>query len=142
MNKDRVSKEVRSRIMSKIRSKDTKPELKVKDALNALPWKFYYHLKAAPFHPEFIIEGKKITIFVDGDFWHGHLPIPLDPFWVQKITRNMMREREANEYYVKEGWAVLRILESHLNKLSEERLKYLLHTFIDRIAIEPGVTRI
>lgn len=143
MGRDRVSKEKRSEIMSKIKSRDTKPELHAKRLLEAanLPYIPVYH-PPAPFKPEFILCGSRTAIFVDGDFWHGHLPIPLDPFWVNKITRNIMREREANAYYTSYKWDVMRIKESTLKKVPEENMVRYLRLHFDAVEAEGRVWRI
>lgn len=130
MKRDRVSVEKRSEIMSKIRSTRTKPELLLKEVLDSLPFVIVYQPRA-PFRPDFIVAGKLEAIFCDGDFWHGYLPVPLDPFWVHKISRNIMRDREANDFYMEKGWDVLRISDSAVLKMDRDALRKMLHAHID-----------
>ena len=68
---DKVTPNIRSKIMSKIRSKDTQPEIKLRKYLYSKGIRYRIHVASLPGKPDIVIQNKKIAIFVDGDFWHG-----------------------------------------------------------------------
>ena len=112
---DIFSKKKRSEIMSRIRGKNTKPELLLKKQLKG----FTYHPKNLFGSPDFINYQKKTVIFVDGCFWHGcpiHYRTPKSnrEYWIPKIERNIIRSREVSLAYKLAGWKVLRIWEHEL----------------------------
>ena len=117
---DIVDKETRSRIMSSIRSKNTKVEWILRRALwkKGLRYRLHYKIKGSP---DIVFPSKKVAVFIDGDFWHGYNWEKLKPklkneFWVNKILRNMQRDKEVNEELKKMGWKVIRIWEHELRK--------------------------
>src|SRR5262249_47704798 len=69
---DIMSAETRSRVMSRIRGRDTGPERMVADGLAALGLTFESHARDLPGRPDFVLRDIKVVIFVDGDFWHGY----------------------------------------------------------------------
>jgi DNA mismatch endonuclease (patch repair protein) len=118
---DRVSKEVRSRIMSRIKGQNTKPELLVFGELRRRRIYFRKHYKSAPGRPDVAVPGFKIAVFIDGDFWHGwrfpqwehKLP---SAYWREKITKNRARDRRNFARLRRQGWAVLRVWEHQLRR--------------------------
>jgi DNA mismatch endonuclease (patch repair protein) len=108
---DIFSKKKRSEIMSKIRSKGTKPEKLLASALRRHKIRFRMHANL-PGKPDFIIPDKKVAVFCDGTFWHGYLfnkwKVKLAPFWLKKISGNIKRDRKANRELKKLGWKVVR----------------------------------
>jgi DNA mismatch endonuclease, patch repair protein len=111
---DIVTPEVRSRMMSRIRSKDTKPELLLRTALRQLGLTGYRcHYAGVPGRPDVAFVGKRVAVFVDGAFWHGHpdyfTPGKSGPAWDAKILRNIARDREVNSLLFEAGWRVLRV---------------------------------
>ena len=80
-------------------------------------------------HPDFVFLNKKIAIFVDGCFWHGHdcrntKPKDNQEYWDKKRERNMKHDKEITEYFENRGWTVIRIWECELkNKKALEKLK-------------------
>ena len=137
---DKVSKEKRSAIMSKIKSSGTKPELALKSMLDELPYVFIYQPKIE-YKPDFLAVGKRTVLFLDGGFWHGEERIPFisGPFWVNKILRNMARDEEANMYYTSYGWCVFRIWESAINKIERQTLKAYISAVLAPDKRAPGV---
>ena len=111
---DNLTKEQRSLCMSKIRSKNTKPELRHK-AKNL-------HLEYQPKifgNPDFIDWKKKVTIFIDGCFWHKcpkHFIAPKSnkEYWLPKLKKNVLRDKEITLAYKNSGWRVVRIWEHDL----------------------------
>ncbi len=130
---DIFSKKKRSWIMSRIRGKDTKIEKKVQETLSTMKIKFEKHYRVNG-NPDFALPRKKIAIFVDGDFWHGYnfkkRENKLPDYWVNKIKRNMKRDRKNNKELKKLGWKVLRVWEHSIMKSPdsfERKLKALLN---------------
>lgn len=110
---DFLSKETRSRVMARIRSKDTKPELALRRALFASGLRGWRcHAKHVPGKPDVAFTRRKVAVFVDGRFWHGHpdyfTPGKSGAYWDAKIARTQERDRIANERLLADGWTVLR----------------------------------
>jgi DNA mismatch endonuclease (patch repair protein) len=111
---DFLSKETRSRVMSRIRSKDTKPELALRRALwqaGVRGWRV--HRKGLPGKPDLAFGRRRVAVFVDGCFWHGHpdffKPGKSGAYWDAKIARTQERDRLANEALAEAGWRVVRL---------------------------------
>lgn len=105
----------RSRTMSKIKSKHSKPELILRKALWARNIRFRIHDKSLPGHPDIVIKKHKLAIFVDGEFWHGfdwktrRDQIKTNKlFWIPKIERNMQRDIRTNRALRDMGYTVFR----------------------------------
>lgn len=118
----------RSEIMSKVRSKNNKStELKLIQVFkenNIIGWKRNYPVKG---HPDFVFLDKKIAVFVDGCFWHGHdcrntRPSDNADYWTKKRERNMKHDKEVTELFERRGWTVIRIWECELKKNNREQL--------------------
>ena len=105
------SKEKRSYNMSRIRGRDTKPELKLK---NYFEKRGFVYQPNEYGKPDFIHYKKKIVVFIDGCFWHKcpkHFIKPKSNkiYWLSKIERNVLRDKEVTFAYRKSGWKVKRI---------------------------------
>jgi DNA mismatch endonuclease, patch repair protein len=99
--------------MARIRSKDTKPELAVRQGLFALGLRGWRcHTRALPGRPDVAFTRWKVAVFVDGAFWHGHPDHftfgKSGAYWDAKIARTQERDRLANEELGQRGWTVLR----------------------------------
>lgn len=115
---DVVSPAVRSRMMSGIRGKGTKPEIVVRKALFAAGYRFRLHRKDLPGSPDIVMPGRKVAIFAHGCFWHMHagcgnakLPATRPEFWKAKLRGNVERDRRATEALRSMGWRVLTVWE-------------------------------
>ncbi len=112
--------------MARIKSKGTKPEVALARLLRREKIKFRCHLKSLPGKPDFILLEQKLAIFVDGGFWHGRefdrLRPNLSDYWIQKIQRNMARDRSSRAKLRCLGWSVLRIWEEDALKRPEKCL--------------------
>jgi DNA mismatch endonuclease (patch repair protein) len=105
----------RSKMMSKIRGKDTKSELKLRKALWAAGFRYRVNSKYLIGKPDVSIKKYKVAIFIDGEFWHGYdwqnkkekIKSNRD-FWIPKIERNMQRDREVNSKLTEMGYTVFR----------------------------------
>jgi DNA mismatch endonuclease, patch repair protein len=110
---DFLSKETRSRVMSRIRSKNTGPEMALRRALHQCGvrgWRC--HPRSVPGKPDIAFTRWRVAVFVDGCFWHGHpdhfTPGKSGSYWDTKIARTKERDRIANETLDAAGWRVLR----------------------------------
>lgn len=136
---DIVSRETRSRMMSGIHGKDTKPEIFVRKALFASGFRFRLHRRELPGIPDIVLPGKKVAIFVHGCFWHLHegcknakLPSTRPEFWRDKLGRNAARDKKNVEALLNLGWRVLVVWEcATRNKASSESLPVLLSQWIE-----------
>ena len=112
---DRMSAERRSFVMSRIRGKNTLPELTLFAALSRRGLRFARHAKGIPGHPDITFRRERIAVFVDGDFLHGwRYPAwkrTLAPFWRAKIEANRRRDRRTFSRLRREGWRVVRVWE-------------------------------
>jgi DNA mismatch endonuclease, patch repair protein len=114
---DIVDPQTRSRMMSGIRGKDTKPELVVRKALHALGFRYRLHPKEAPGKPDFVLSRYRAAVFVHGCFWHGHncslfrLPSTRTEFWKAKIDGNRTRDAVVLDRLQEQGYRTLVIWE-------------------------------
>lgn len=113
----------RSKIMGKIRSKNTKPELLFRKALWKKNVRYRIDNKKLPGKPDVSIKKYKLAIFIDGEFWHGYdwdnrkLEIKSNRlFWIPKIERNMQRDRQVNQILSEMGYTVFRFWSNEILK--------------------------
>ena len=113
----------RSKLMSKIRSKNTKPEVKLRKTLWQMGVRYRLNVKNLPGTPDIVIRKYKLAIFVDGEFWHGYNwkekrdSIKSNrAFWIPKIERNIQRDRQNIVILEKMGWTVFRFWEQEIKK--------------------------
>lgn len=120
---DIVDSATRSRMMSGIRTKGTKPEMIVRRALHKAGFRYRLHDKKLPGKPDIVLPKYKTVIFVHGCFWHGHMcskfkwPKTRAEWWREKIEGNMARDRKAIENLEMMEWRVVQIWECELNNL-------------------------
>ena len=106
--------------MSRIRGRDTSPEMKIRRGLHGLGFRFRLHKKALPGTPDLILPKHRVVVFVHGCFWHGHgcalskMPQTRRQFWHEKITGNAARDRKSEQLLINAGWRVLTIWECAL----------------------------
>lgn len=110
------SKETRSYNMSRIKGKDTKPEMLVRRFLHAQGFRYRLHVKDLPGKPDIVLPKYKTVIFIHGCFWHGHkgckyaaLPNTRKEWWEAKIAANCHHDIVANEILSNVGWSVITI---------------------------------
>lgn len=120
---DDLTKEQRHKNMSRIRSRDTGPEILLRKALWHQGIRYRKNVSDLPGKPDIVIPRCRIAIFVDGDFFHGRdmarLAVQIQSrsdYWLPKIRRNKERDQEVNERLTEEGWLVLRFWESRIKK--------------------------
>lgn len=121
---DRLSVERRSWLMSRVRSRDTSPELRVRRIAHGMGLRFRLHRRDLPGRPDLVFPKYKTVVFVHGCFWHRH---PLCPkastpktkieFWEEKFRRNQQRDRDNITRLVSGGWSVGIIWECETNNI-------------------------
>ena len=120
------SKEKRSHVMSRIRSKDTSPEIILRSLLHRLGYRFRLHVKGLPGKPDIVLPKYKRVIFVHGCFWHLHkgcrdgtIPKTQHEKWKTKLERNVERDKSHIKQLRKMGWKPLVIWECELENRTE-----------------------
>ncbi len=117
------TKATRSYNMSRIRSKDTKPEILVRKFLFSKGYRFRLHVKNLPGKPDIVLPKYKTAIFIHGCFWHGHkgckyfvVPKTRTKWWTNKITTNKEHDKKNTRLLKKAGWEVITLWECTVKK--------------------------
>lgn len=114
---DIVAPDVRSRMMSGIRGRNTKPEVALRSALHRRGFRFRLHGRELPGKPDMVFPKYGAVVFVHGCFWHGHdchlfkWPKSRSVFWREKISGNMNRDRKQLLELTSRGWRVATVWE-------------------------------
>lgn len=123
---DIVSSEKRSSMMAGIRGRNTKPELRVRKELFAEGYRYRLHRQGLPGTPDIVLPGRRIAVFVNGCFWHGHQPCKLaripatrTAFWVEKLEQNRRRDSRVISSLLDLSWRVLVVWECFVRESSE-----------------------
>ncbi len=121
MPQDQFTKEQRSWIMSRIKDKNTSPEIILRQALWRNKLRYRVNVITLPGKPDIVFNKTKLAIFVDGDFWHGKKLSKsrlqqMSDYWQVKIKRNQDRDEKNNQLLNQMGYTVLRFLESTILK--------------------------
>lgn len=127
----------RSKLMAKIKSKDTKPEILFRKELWKAGIRYRKHNKNLPGNPDIVNKKFKLIIFIDGEFWHGYnwsekkkkLKTNRE-FWISKIERNIQRDHENNLKLEKLGYKVFRFWEHDVKKESQKCIQ-LIRSYLD-----------
>ena len=116
-------KKTRSYNMSRIKGKNTKPEMQVRKFLFANGYRYRLNVKTLPGKPDIVLPRYRTVIFINGCFWHGHegcryfvIPKTRTEWWVEKITGTQKRDRKAETQLKELGWKVSVIWECELKK--------------------------
>ncbi len=124
------SKKKRSQVMSKIRSKNTRPEKVLRSALFRLGYRYRIHAKQLPGKPDLVLPKYHAVIFVHGCFWHQHkgcregrVPSTNSEFWKDKLNRNSERDAANIKHLKKLKWQVLTIWECEIERQLEKTVK-------------------
>lgn len=117
----------RSYNMSRIKAKDTKPELLVRKFLFANGFRYRLNVKDLPGKPDIVLPKYKTVIFINGCFWHGHkgckyfvLPKTRTEWWLQKIKGTMLRDKEAEIKLNVLGWKVITVWTCELKNIKKD----------------------
>ena len=129
--------EQRSRNMSAIKSKNTKPEITLRKLLHSMGYRFRLHRKDLPGSPDIVLPKYKTVIFVHGCFWHRHenckyasTPKTREEFWEAKFRENINRDKLNQENLSSKGWKIIVVWECEikdkdfdLNRLFKNEIK-------------------
>jgi DNA mismatch endonuclease (patch repair protein) len=120
---DVVDKATRSRMMSGIRGKNTRPELIVRRSLHAASFRYRLHVGSLPGQPDIVLPRYRAAILVHGCFWHRHsgcrfatTPATRPEFWLEKFQQNVMRDRRNHDALVGQGWRVATVWECDIRR--------------------------
>jgi DNA mismatch endonuclease (patch repair protein) len=122
----------RSEQMSRIRSKDTKPEMAVRRALHRLGFRFRLHVRKLPGCPDIVMTKHRTIIQVKGCFWHGHtcrggrLPKSNRAYWIPKLLQNRKRDGSNERKLRRLGWSVHSVWECRLRRCGQIGLEAML----------------
>ena len=129
---DRISKAHRSWNMSRIRGKDTTPEILLRKLLHRAGYRFRLHSPDLPGRPDIVLKKYKTVIFVHGCFWHRHedcpgatLPKTRTGFWLDKFRGTVERDRRKQKELEEAGWRVVTVWECQLNKDPENIMTFI-----------------
>lgn len=124
---DVLTAEQRHRCMSRVRSRNTKPEIMVRQFLFSHGFRFRINRKDLPGKPDIVLSKYKTIVFINGCFWHGHekckcatIPETNRNFWQNKISRNIERDKQTREKLVADGWNVIDIWQCQLKNKDKE----------------------
>lgn len=145
------SREMTYKIMSAIRSRNTRPELALRKELWRRGLRYRANVRALPGTPDIVFSRVRLAVFCDGDFWHGYnwtlrgygsLEEELKRYskpWAEKIQRNIYRDGQVNKHLAEMGWSVLRIRESEIKKDVKrcgDKVEYLYRNLLRNLAGE------
>lgn len=135
---DFLTPQQRHKCMASIHSKNTKPEVLVRQYLHAAGFRFRIHVKKLPGCPDVVLAKYRTCIFVNGCFWHGHRncryatrPKSNTDFWQTKIQNNIRRDELSVQALETMGWKVIIVWECELKK---DKRDETLHALADRIS--------
>jgi DNA mismatch endonuclease (patch repair protein) len=126
---DRITPEQRSAIMSRIRSKDTQPEVRVRRALHAMGYRFRLHVRSLPGCPDIVFPKHLVALQVRGCFWHLHrcvkhkLPRSNTTYWLPKLKGNRQRDLMNDRRLRRLGWRVRTIWQCQLDRMAAPELR-------------------
>jgi DNA mismatch endonuclease (patch repair protein) len=106
--------------MARVRQKNTKPEVRLRQWLHAAGYRFRLHRRDLPGTPDIVMPGRRTVVFVHGCFWHGHdckagrLPATNTEFWETKVSKNRQRDELAVSRLREQGWNPLQVWECEL----------------------------
>lgn len=128
------SKQKRSEVMSKIRGKNTKPELILRSQLFRHGFRFRIHQKNLPGKPDIVLAKYKTAIFVHGCFWHyhkdckeGRIPSTNSKFWQEKLLKNIEKDEKHIAELKEMEWKVIVVWECEIEKNLVQTLEKLIH---------------
>lgn len=134
---DVVNAVTRSRMMSGIQGKNTKPEISIRQALHARGYRYRLHVKKLPGKPDLVLPKYNAVVFVHGCFWHGHscryfkIPKTRTDFWLEKIGKNQARDEFQEATLLGLGWRVLVVWECAVRSMNREKSPVLIDLIVE-----------
>ena len=142
---DRMTPEQRRHCMSRIKGRNTKPELLVRRYLHSQGFRYRLHVSKLPGTPDIVLRRYRTVIFVNGCFWHKHdcnsfkAPTTRKEFWDNKLERNQSRDLEQQAKLKEMGWHVIRIWECELKpKVRQQTFEGLSYTLNHLVLLNYG----
>ena len=133
---DTLSKEERSERMSRIRGRDSSPEMRLRGLVHGMGYRYRLHVKSLPGKPDMVFPSRKAVMFMHGCFWHRHegcrlarMPKSRLDFWREKLEGNKLRDQENQRRLRELGWRVLVVWECQLGET--ERVREMVREFLD-----------
>ena len=133
---DNLTKKQRHLCMSRIRSRNTKPEIVVRKILRKLKIRHRLHSKRLPGKPDIVISDKRIVLFINGCFWHQHkgckrlaMPKANRKYWRKKLEGNIKRQKSALIKLRKDNWKPLIIWECQIKRPGQLVQRILEHCY-------------
>lgn len=126
---DVVDKQTRSRMMSGIRGKNTRPELALRHALHRMGFRYRLHARELPGKPDLVLPKYRAVVFVHGCFWHRHAgcrytttPGTRQEFWIPKFARTVEHDAEVMRELERAGWRVAVVWECAMRRLPVDQV--------------------
>lgn len=126
--------------MSRIKGKDTKPEMLVRKFLFSKGFRYRIHVKDLPGKPDIVLPKYKTVIFIHGCFWHGHegckyfvMPKTRTEWWAEKINKNISNDKKHYQLLTEQGWKILNVWECELKK---NKLEEALSSLLNQLALK------
>ena len=120
---DRISAAERSRLMARVRSKNSRAELTVRRMVFALGYRYRLHARSLPGRPDLVFSSRKAVIFVNGCFWHRHrrcrrarMPKSRIDYWLPKMKANVVRDAKVLRQLRRLGWRALVLWECEVDQ--------------------------
>lgn len=134
---DIVDAATRSRMMSGIKGKNTKPEVSIRKALHARGFRYRIHVNDLPGKPDLVLPKYSAVVFVHGCFWHGHscryfkIPQTRPDFWREKIRKNQLRDKIQESSLLAGGWRVLVVWECAVRSRNKEKFALVIDLIVE-----------
>ena len=139
---DRYTAAQRSRVMSKVHGRDTKPEMVVRRLTHSMGYRYRLHRKDLPGKPDLVFPSRRKAILVHGCFWHGHdcksgqtRPQSNREFWDKKLDQNKLRDAKNQADLLAMGWSVCVIWGCQTKDV--ERLRKCIREFLEETVVTP-----
>lgn len=134
------TKAKRSNVMSKIRSKNTKPEIRIRSLLHKKGFRFRIHGKDLPGKPDIVLKKYKTVIFVHGCFWHfhkncpeGRIPSTNSKFWKKKLRKNVNRDKLNKKNLAKIDWQVITVWECEIEQNPNKTISQITRKLVNKL---------
>ena len=145
---DKISKEKRSKNMSKIKSHDTSIEIKVRKYLFSQGFRYRKNVKSLPGKPDIVLSKYKTVIFINGCFWHRHpgckyatTPSSHQEFWQKKFTANVKNDQKNHKLLTESGWNVIVLWECEIKHDFVNLMTNLIKELHSRLPVIPDNSR-
>ena len=145
---DKISKEIRSKNMSKIKSHDTSIEIKVRKYLFSQGFRYRKNVKSLPGKPDIVLSKYKTVIFINGCFWHRHpgckyatTPSSHQEFWQKKFTANVKNDQKNHKLLTESGWNVIVLWECEIEHDFVNLMIKLIKELRSQLPINPDSSR-